>query len=122
MFGTSVVRRSSPSASLPRRSGSGRKANRRRRTRRPAAFRAMALEGRVLPSGILVVGAGRGAPPQVQVFDAATGKELFQFLAYSPRFRGGVSVAVGDLLGDGGQEIVTAPGPGRRSEVKVYRG
>jgi hypothetical protein len=80
------------------------------------------LERRALLSGILVAGAGPGAPPVVHVYSAGTGAELFHFLAYDPRFRGGVSVAVGDLGGDGSQEIVTAPGPGIRPQVKVFRG
>src|SRR5262249_27055651 len=93
------------------------KATRSHRARRSMLSR---LEDRVLPSGILVVGAGRGAPPEIRVYDAATGTELFQFLAYGARFRGGVSVAVGDVSGDGSQEIITAPGPGIRPEVKVW--
>jgi hypothetical protein len=78
------------------------------------------FEDRLLPSGILAIGAGPGAPPEVRVYSAATGTELFHFLAYNRHFRGGVSVAVGDVYGDGSQEIVTAPGAGTRPEVKVF--
>ena len=101
------------------RSPSGRRETRRRRARR---LEVIFLEGRVLPSGILVIGAGPGALPEVQVYSASTGAELFHFLAYNPHFRGGVSVAVGDVIGNGGQEIVTTPGPGIRPEVKVFSG
>jgi hypothetical protein len=94
----------------------------RRRAHRAHRPRVLAFEDRLLPSGILVVGAGAGAPPEVRVYSALTGAELFHFLAYNPQFRGGVSVAVGDLNGDGGQEIVTAPGAGMRPEVKVFSG
>jgi hypothetical protein len=80
------------------------------------------LEDRLLPSGILVIGAGPGAPPEVRVYDAATGAELFHFLAYNPHFRGGVSVAVGDVNGAGDQEIVTAPGAGMRPLIRVFSG
>jgi hypothetical protein len=82
----------------------------------------LAFEDRILPSGILAVGAGPGAPPEVYVYSASTGTELFHFLAYNPHFRGGVSVAVGDVNGDGGPEIVTAPGAGMSPEVKVFSG
>ncbi len=78
------------------------------------------LEDRALLSGILVVGSGPGAPPEVKVYDAGTGAELFHFLAYDARFRGGVSVAVGDVNGNGAEEIVTAPGRGIRPKVKVW--
>jgi hypothetical protein len=56
------------------------------------------------------------------VYSAQTGAELFHFLAYEPQFRGGVRVAVGDVLGDGDQEIVTVPGPGTSPLVKVFSG
>ncbi len=94
----------------------------RRRIRRAHRARVLVLEDRLLLSGILAVGAGPGAPPEVRVYDAGTGTELFHFLAYSPHFRGGVSVAVGDVNDGGGPEIVTAPGAGMRPEVKVFSG
>src|SRR5262245_60492047 len=80
------------------------------------------LEGRSLLSGILVAGTGPGRAPTVEVFDALTGEEAFEFRAYSKDYRGGVRVAVGDVDGDGAQDIVTAPGPGLRGVVKVFRG
>jgi hypothetical protein len=68
----------------------------------------------------LVEGAGAGALPLVKVFDADTGTERFQFLAYDSRFRGGVRVAVGDVTGDGSLDIITAPGPGTPPFVKIF--
>jgi hypothetical protein len=93
-----------------------------RRKRRSTRLDVCALEHRLLLSGILVTGSGPGAPPEVRVYSAQTGAELFHFLAYDPQFRGGVRVAVGDVLGDGDQEIVTVPGPGANPLVKVYSG
>ena len=55
------------------------------------------------------------------VFDQASGEVRARFLAYEPGFRGGVRVAVGDLDGDGIDDVVTAPGPGRAGEVRVFR-
>jgi hypothetical protein len=44
------------------------------------------------------------------------------FMAYSPFFNGGVSVAAGDINGDGYADVVTGAGPGGGPHVKVYSG
>jgi hypothetical protein len=44
------------------------------------------------------------------------------FLAYSAAFLGGISVAAGDLDGDGSAEIVTGAGPGGGPHVRVFAG
>jgi hypothetical protein len=62
-----------------------------------------------------------GGLPWVTVIDQASGEIRARFLAYEPRFRGGVRVAVGDVDRDGIDEIVTASGPGRLGEVRVFR-
>lgn len=79
------------------------------------------LETRNLLSGLLVGGAGAGGAPIVQVFDADTGAERFQFQAYNARMKAGVRVAVGDVDGNGELDIVTAPGPGGPATIKVFR-
>ncbi len=70
----------------------------------------------------IVVGAGPGGGPHVRVF-AGDGKVRDRgFFAYDPRFRGGVSVAVGELTGDNKMEIVTGAGPGGGPHVRVFAG
>ncbi|VTR93766.1 Hemolysin-type calcium-binding region domain protein OS=Rhodopirellula maiorica SM1 GN=RMSM_03614 PE=4 SV=1: VCBS: FG-GAP: VCBS [Gemmata massiliana] len=59
----------------------------------------------------LVVGAGAGGNTHVRAFDGTTGAELANFLAYRG-FNGAVSVAVGDVNGDGFGDIVTGAGAG----------
>jgi hypothetical protein len=58
------------------------------------------------------VGADAGGAPLVVVYNAATGAEVAQFLAYAPSFTGGVRVAVDDVNGDGVSDIICAAGPG----------
>ncbi|HVE93902.1 MAG TPA: FG-GAP-like repeat-containing protein [Acidimicrobiales bacterium] len=73
----------------------------------------------VVDEWFMVTGVGAGGGPHVIVRDAA-GSEQAGFMAYDPRFLGGVNVATGDLDGDGIDEIVTAPGPGGGPHVRVF--
>ena len=63
---------------------------------------------RASPSPIIATGTDVGAQPLVKVFDALTGNEKYEFMAYDASFRGGVRVAMADLTGDGMPEIITA--------------
>jgi hypothetical protein len=74
--------------------------------------------------GILdfVTGAGQGGGPHVKIFNAITGAETSSFMAYDINFRGGVSVAVGDIDGSGFAAIVTGAGQGGGPHVKVFNG
>lgn len=74
---------------------------------------------------VLALGAvaGPGRSPVVQVIAAESGEAVLGsgvIEAYEPSFRGGVSVATGDLDGDGVPELVTAPGAGRPAELRVF--
>ena len=70
----------------------------------------------------LVAAAGAGGGPHVRVRDGATGGELASFFAFDPAFAGGVSVAVGDVTGDGTPDVVTGAGPGGGPHVKAFDG
>jgi len=69
----------------------------------------------------IVTGTGAGSGPHVRAFDGRTGAELLSFFAYDPSFRGGVRVAVGDIDGDGRNDIVTTPEFGA-PHVKAFGG
>jgi hypothetical protein len=70
----------------------------------------------------IITGAGAGARPHVKVFDGKTGSELLSFFAFDTNFRGGVSVAAGDVNGDGRADIIIGAGPGAGGHVKVFDG
>src|SRR5262249_30240743 len=79
--------------------------------------------GDVTGDGIpeIITAPGRNHAPLVKVFDLRTGAELsqYEFLAYGAKYLGGVSLAVGDVNGDGVSDIVTAPSVGV-AQVHVY--
>ena len=76
----------------------------------------------VVVTHLIAVGADAGGGPQVNVYDASTGQLRFSFYAYPSSFTGGVRVAVGDVNGDGTDDIITAAGPGGGPQVNVYDG
>ena len=74
------------------------------------------------PGQRTAVGVGAGHSPLVNVYDTVTGKVLFSILPYEASFTGGVRVATGDVNGDGVDDIITAPGPGGGSRIRVFDG
>ncbi|MGI8979635.1 MAG: DUF7507 domain-containing protein, partial [Pirellulaceae bacterium] len=67
----------------------------------------------------IVTAPGRGRAPLVKVFDQA-GNLKYSFLAYASTFTGGVEVAIGDINGDGKNDIITAMSY-NGNQVKVFR-
>ncbi len=76
----------------------------------------------VYPEPIIATGTDAGAQPLVKVFNAVSGAEMYQFMAYDPSFLGGVRVALADLTGNGVPDIITVPGPGGPPLVRVFDG
>jgi len=75
----------------------------------------------VRPSGIILgTDFGCDSGPLVRVVDPRDGTLRAEFYAYEPGFRGGVRVYGADITGDGIPEIITAPGPGRPGEIRVF--
>ena len=67
----------------------------------------------------LVTTPGSGTS-EVRAFSGATGAQFISFFAYPSAVTGGVRVAAGDVNGDGLAEILTVPGPGAGSQIKIF--
>lgn len=71
------------------------------------------------PSGTFVTAEGAGSKPIVSRLDSR-GTKILSFLAYDSKFLGGVSLAMGDVDGNGTEEIITGPGKGGGPQVRVF--
>ena len=61
------------------------------------------------PSAVFAIGERM---PEVRIYNAETGAEETRFPVLDGKFKGGISVAAGDVDGDGVDEIVVGAGPG----------
>jgi len=81
---------------------------------------AVALARAACGGNVIVVGSGVGSPPTVQVFDARTHKLQKSFAAFDlPNYTGGVSVAAGEVLGDGNSYVIAGTGPSAPAMIAV---
>lgn len=71
------------------------------------------------PNGRMALGAPTGQEPRVKIL-ARDGSVESSFLAYAQTFTGGVNVALGDVDGDGEEDLVTVPGPGGGPHVRIF--
>jgi len=69
----------------------------------------------------IIVAAGPGGNPHIKSFDSLGNRKQANFFAYSDQFRGGSSVAYGDIDGDGQAEIVTGAGTGGGPHIRVFK-
>ncbi len=84
------------------------------------AFFTSATAYAVITPAIAVIAPSSGSS-LVSVYNA-DGTARFSFFAYDPGYTGGVSIAVGDVTGDGFADIVTGTSDGFQSNVNVFDG
>lgn len=70
----------------------------------------------------VVIAPGSGGGPRIKILDGVSGKPLADFFVYEPNFRGGVTVALGDVNGDGKDDLITGTGKGGGPRVRVLDG
>ncbi len=63
-----------------------------------------------------------GGSARVEVFDGKTGVKIEDFSAFEPSFRGGAEIAIGDIQGDGFNDIIVGAGNGGGPRVVVFDG
>ena len=81
------------------------------------------LEAREVPANVplIAIGADTGTNSRILVMERETGAVRWDFLAFAWGYRGGARVAVGDVTGDGQDDIIAATGTGA-TVVKVFDG
>ena len=69
----------------------------------------------------IITGTGPGGGPHVRAFSLAGGvmTDVASFYAFDPTFAGGISVAAGDVTGDGVAEFIAGAGPGGGPHVRA---
>lgn len=68
-----------------------------------------------------IVEATESRAPEVRVFNSSNYSIDKSFMVFDESFQGGASVAIGDLRGNGTNNIVVAPGPGGGPHIKVFK-
>ena len=68
----------------------------------------------------LVFGSNAGGAPHVSFYELVTGKLARRFEVFPNSFLGGVNVTMGDIDGNGQQEIIVAPRSGGGPQIRIF--
>jgi len=80
------------------------------------------VQANTTSTNIVALGSGVGGHNQVRIYDANSGVFVAGFTAFDPNFEGGVTVATGDVNGDGVPDVIAAAGPGGGPRVEIIDG
>ncbi len=69
---------------------------------------------------LLAAAPAKGGGAEVKAFNAESGRRVAKFFAYSRKYRGGLSLASGDVDRDGNREIILGTGIGTAPQVSVF--
>ena len=70
----------------------------------------------------IITGAGMLGGPHIRAFSGQDGSVIANFFAFNSGHRNGVTVAVGDVNGDGQLDIIAGSGPDDGSEIRMFDG
>ncbi len=71
---------------------------------------------------MVALASGPGGGSQVRIFNSLTGQFVAGFAAFDPSFTGGISVATGDVNGDGVTDVIVGAGAGGGPRVMIIDG
>ncbi len=71
---------------------------------------------------LVALASGPGGGSQVRIFNSLTGQFVAGFAAFDPSFTGGISVATGDVNGDGVTDVIVGAGAGGGPRVMIIDG
>ncbi len=94
-------------------------------TNEPTVIGSVTIDLALNRQRLIATGPEAGFAPIVKAFDARTGAAITYLQSLQPyesSFTGGVRVAVGDVTGDGIDDIVTVPASGGSARLVVYSG
>lgn len=69
----------------------------------------------------IAIGAGRNSGPHVRIFSETGALKGLDFFPFKPEYHGGLSIAAGDVTGDGRAELVVAPRTEAQARIRVYK-
>jgi len=69
----------------------------------------------------IITGSGRKGGPHVRVFNGKGNPTAINLYPFHPEFRGGIWVGIGDVNGDGRNEIVTSQAGEGEAWVRIYK-
>jgi uncharacterized protein YodC (DUF2158 family) len=85
-------------------------------------LRALPAAWTPIPDGTVAIAPDDGGRPEIHLADPVTGREVRKVIGYEGSFRGGIHAELGDVTGDGVDDLVFAPGKGGGPRLKVVDG